>query len=119
MLKEKLKQLLDEKCVKPSTFANAIGVKTSTIDDILKGKTNDLNIGVDKVLRMAQWLGVTVEELYERETPDLTSQEKRLLNYYRELNEEGQEIALNVVIGLVVGEQYKKDDTDRISEAEA
>lgn len=119
MLKEKLRQLLDEKHVKPATFANAIGLKTSTIDDILKGKTNDLNIGVDKVLRMAQWLGVTVEELYERDTPELTVQEKHLLSYYRELNEEGREIALNVIIGLVAGEQYKKADTDRISEAEA
>ena len=66
-MKEKLAQLLEACGMRPSQLARAAGLTTSTVDDILKGKTNELNIGVDKMLKIAAVLGVSVESLYERE----------------------------------------------------
>lgn len=106
---EKLKNILRSRNMRPSQLAQAAGLSTSTVDDIIKGKTNELSVGVDKMLKIAEALGVTVEELYERgKSPD--PGERQLLDRFRSLNEEGQEKALDYLGDLVDTGKYKKRD---------
>ncbi len=115
-MKERLKQLIDTRGIKSAQLAQAVGLSTSTMDDILKGKTNELNIGVDKMLKIASVLRVSVEFLYGRDEPirqysPSDPAERRLLEQFRELNEEGQEKALGYLNDLVDTGKYKKIDS--------
>lgn len=114
-MRERLEQLLEARGMRPSQLAQAAGLGTSTVDDIIKGKTNELNIGVDKMLKIASVLGVSVESLYGRaepvslySPPDPT--ECQLLDRFRSLNEEGKEKALDYLDDLVDTGKYKKDN---------
>lgn len=115
-MKERLEQLLEARGMRPSQLAQAAGLRTSTVDDILKGKTNELNVGVDKMLKIAGVLGVSVESLYGRDVPASTHRppdmpdpaEQQLLVLFRALNEEGQEKALGYLDDLVDTGKYKK-----------
>lgn len=114
-MKERLEQLLETRGMRPSQLAQAAGLGTSTVDDILKGKTNELNVGVDKMLKIASVLGVSVESLYGRDEPiGLYSPpdpvECKLLEQFRLLNEEGKEKALGYLDDLVDTGKYKKRD---------
>lgn len=111
-MKERLEQLLAERGMRSAQLAAAAGLGTSTVDDILKGKTNEQNIGVSKMLRIADVLGVSVEWLYGRndpgEDPPLLPAERQLLDIFRQLNEEGAEKALGYLSDLVDTGKYKK-----------
>ena len=112
-MKEKLEALLKDRGMRPSQLAQAAGLGTSTVDDILKGKTNELNIGVDKMLKIASVLGVSVELLYGRNEPKSLyappePRERQLLDHFRSLNEEGKEKALDYLGDLVDTGKYKK-----------
>lgn len=112
-MKEKLEALLKDRGMRPSQLAQAAGLGTSTVDDILKGKTNELNIGVDKMLKIASVLGVSVELLYGRNEPKSLyappePRERQLLDRFRSLNEEGKEKALDYLGDLVDTGKYKK-----------
>lgn len=115
-MKERLEQLLEARGMRPSQLAQAAGLRTSTVDDILKGKTNELNVGVDKMLKIAGVLGVSVESLYGRDTPVSPYQpvggpdpaEQKLLSLFRNLNEEGKEKAIGYLGDLVDTGKYKK-----------
>ena len=112
-MKDILVQLLNERNMRPAQLAQLAGISTSTVDDIVKGRANELNIGVDKMLRIANVLGVSVEYLYNRSEPSglyqpMNHDEVRLLDYFRLLNEEGQEKALGYLVDLVDTGKYKK-----------
>lgn len=115
-MKERLEQLLEARGMRPSQLAQAAGLRTSTVDDILKGKTNELNVGVDKMLKIAGVLGVSVESLYGRDAPVSPHQpavgpdpaEQKLLSLFRDLNEEGKEKAIGYLDDLVDTGKYKK-----------
>lgn len=112
-MKEKLEALLKDRGMRPSQLAQAAGLGTSTVDDILKGKTNELNIGVDKMLKIASVLGVSVELLYGRNEPRSPytppePQERQLLDRFRSLNDEGKEKVLDYLGDLVDTGKYKK-----------
>ena len=115
-MKERLEQLLEARGMRPSQLAQAAGLRTSTVDDILKGKTNELNVGVDKMLKIAGVLGVSVVSLYGRDTPVSPHQpavgpdpaEQKLLSLFRNLNEEGKEKAIGYLDDLVDTGKYKK-----------
>ena len=113
-MKEKLDELLKDRGMRPSQLAQAAGLGTST-DDILKGKTNELNIGVDKMLKIASVLGVSVELLYGRKEPSCLHtppkpRERQLLDRFRSLNDEGKEKALDNLDDLIHTGKYKKRD---------
>jgi transcriptional regulator with XRE-family HTH domain len=118
-MKELLEKMLRERGLKPSTFAKSIGIKSSTIDDILKGKTNELNIGVGKVIRIAQGLGITVEELYGQNVPMLSEAEWKILHLFGDLNAEGQEKLMDYANDLFASGRYKKADFSELVEDEA
>ena len=112
-MKDILVQLLNERNMRPAQLAQLAGISTSTVDDIVKGRANELNIGVDKMLRIANVLGVSVEYLYNRSEPSglyqpMNHDEVRLLDYFRLLNEEGQEKVLGYLVDLVDTGKYKK-----------
>lgn len=111
-MKERLERLLAERGMKSAQLAAAAGLGTSTVDDILKGKTNEQNIGVSKMLKIAEVLEVSVEWLYGRTVPDseppLRAAERQLLGMFRQLNEEGAEKALGYLADLVDTGKYKK-----------
>ena len=66
MFKENVKKLLNERGMKLGTLASSIGISYSTMDSIINGNVDEMRIGVDKVLAIAEFFGVTVEELYGR-----------------------------------------------------
>lgn len=112
-MKDILVQLLNEQNMRPAQLAQAAGISTSTVDDIVKGKANELNIGVDKMLRIANVLGVSVEFLYGRSEPPGFYQpsdhdEAQLLEFFRKLNAEGKVKALGYLEDLVDTGKYKK-----------
>lgn len=99
-MRERLQKLLEARGLKTSQFAKLADVSNSTVDDILKGKTNDEKVGVDKVLRMAEALGVTVEYLYGRKEKvvgsnfQLSDIEKEIILQYRKTDEIGKAMVL-------------------------
>lgn len=112
-MKQKLEQLLEARGMRPSQLAQAAGLGTSTVDDIIKGKTNELNVGVGKMLKIANVLGVSVESLYGKDEPvnpysPSELAESQLLGYFRLLNTEGKEKALAYLGDLVDTGKYKK-----------
>lgn len=116
-MKEILAEILEAQGMRPSQLAQKAGLGTSTVDDILKGKTNELNIGVDKMLKIANVLGVSVESLYGRNEQQ-DSREQQLLTQFRSMNEEGKEKALDYIGDLVDTGKYKKPcEADMVQEA--
>ena len=105
-MKERLKQILEARNMRSAQLAQAAGLSTSTVDDIIKGKTNELNIGVDKMLKIANALGVSVESLYDRDDPNkkasphvqtLTEGETILIELFRQIPEDAQKMYLEVL----------------------
>ena len=109
MLRNVLSQTLIARKVKPAALARELGLKTSTLDDILKGRVDELKIGVDKALRIADWIGKSVEEIYERKSPTLSDVELELLSCFRALNTEGQTRVSDNVRDLIASGNYEKD----------
>lgn len=111
-MRKRLELILEDRKMRPSRLAQAAGLSTSTVDDIIKGKTNELNIGVDKMLKIANALGVSVESLYGRDEPvssyNIDSPtEQQLLDLFRMLNAEGKEKVLSYVNDLVATSKYR------------
>ena len=110
-MREKLNELLKDRGMRSAQQAQATGLGTSTVDDILKGKTNELNIGVDKMLKIASVLDVSVESLYGRKDPRIPytppdPKEQQLVECFRSLNDKGKEKALGYLDDLVDTGKY-------------
>lgn len=115
-MKEKLSQLLSSKGIRSSQLAQMTELSTSTVDDILKGKVNELNIGIGKMLRIAAALNVSVEYLYDRDEPtesnhSLDADEISLIQNFEQLNDEGKEKVLSYVEDIVDTGKYKKHNS--------
>ena len=59
-----IRKAMDERGLKPTTFARAVGVKTSTMFSIYRGEVNVGGISIDNFLKIAHGLGMSAEELY-------------------------------------------------------
>jgi hypothetical protein len=55
---------MDERGLKPTTFARTVGVKTSTMFSIYRGEVNVGGISIDNFLKIAHGVGMSAEELY-------------------------------------------------------
>jgi len=104
-------------------LAEKLGYKSkSTINKIELG-IND--ISQSKLVLFAKALNTTPGYLMGWEgsikdvIPIQPEDEKRLLSLYNELNDEGKEIAINLLSGLIASGQYKKHDTSGMVEEEA
>ncbi len=66
IVSNKLTRILEKRGMRPTQLARAAGLSISTVDDILKGRTNELTVGVDKMLKIADVLGlINVFEINE------------------------------------------------------
>lgn len=120
-MREKLLQLMKEKNIRPAQLAKITGLSTSTIDYIVKGKIDEMNIGVSKMVKIANALDTSVEYLYDIDEPSAemlvqNQDEKRLVSLFRDLNEEGREKALSYLEDLVDTGKYKKYNQDGMAE---
>jgi transcriptional regulator with XRE-family HTH domain len=111
MFKENVKNLLNERGMKLGTLASSIGISYSTMDSIINGNVDEMRIGVDKVLAIAEYFGVTVEELYDKpivkkieemparaRTAGLSAEESELISLWRDAMPEGKAAAKAVLL---------------------
>lgn len=114
---ERIKARREELGMSQEELATLLGYKSrSSINKIELGG-NELT--QKKIQSIATALGVTPAYIMGWEdtesklvTNSLTSQEQLLLSHFRELNEEGQERAIESVQGLVVLGRYEKNYSD-------
>ena len=103
--------LRDNLKLKDSTIASSLNITPSTFSDWKKGKSQP---NVDKLVKIARYLGTTVEYLVTGETSDipsvvLSSDEEKLLEDYRALNRTGKEKAAEYISDLKDNDKYIKD----------
>lgn len=123
-VKERLKALMYSKSMNGVQLVQVAGVPKSTVYDILAGKANGLNIGVDKMLKIAAALDVTVEQLYGRSIPislyrSPDPDEQRLLDQFNAMDDEGKEKAISYLEDLVDTGKYKKHNTAGVVQKKA
>ena len=109
-MRERLLKIMEERGIKSAQLAAKAGLSTSTVADILSGKVNELNLGVSKVVKIADALGVSVEYLYGMPEPEQIQNynEQLLLSCFRDLNEIGRARALSYIEDLLKIEGYRK-----------
>lgn len=85
----RIAKLMDERGLKPYPFAKNIGIASSTMTSIYKGKVKFENISISTFLKIAHGLGMTAEQLYYGEDGEvgdshpLTADEQRVMDAYR------------------------------------
>ena len=114
---KRIKAKREELNMSQDELAHKLGYKSrSTINKIETG-IND--ISQSKVVDFANALNTTVRYLMGWDTSEdssisLTTDEQKLIDNYRSLNEEGQQIVFNLVDGIVKTENYKKSAPDEL-----
>lgn len=117
---QNVKHLLDEQGVSYSKAGRESGAGEDFIRNI--DRKNSFP-SIDKVKKMADYLGVTVSELLGEESPNSTHteaqgtstpDEQQLLQAYRSLNKEGQEKLLDLADDLVSSRKYIKSRPSRM-----
>lgn len=107
---DRYRSLRDSKRLKDSAIANELGITPSTFSDWKKGKSQP---NVDKLVKIARYLGTSVEYLVTGEDPvpgvKLSSDEDSLLSAYRSLNTLGREKAAEYVSDLAGIDRYIKE----------
>lgn len=73
-------------------------------------KWNAASPGIDKVVLVADYFGVSIDELIGRKVPALSKSERMLLDLMDQLNEDGQGAALAMLQGLAQQPGYIKSD---------
>lgn len=104
--------------------ADTIGCTKATISAFAKNSTTpkgDIVAGVAKMLDVSAdyLLGLTDDQHPIEVKPDLSKDEKEAVSILRELNEDGIEAAMAMLIGLHAQDIYKKDSATSQSKKEA
>ena len=108
---ERFAELLKERGKRPSDLTEATGISSTVFSEWKSGKSQPK---VDKLVKIARYLGTTVEYLVAGETSDipsvvLSSDEEKLLEDYRALNRTGKEKAADYISDLKDNDKYIKD----------
>ena len=104
--------LLDRKQKKPIDVSKATGISPSTFSDWKSGKSTP---NADKLVKIARYLGTTVEYLVTGESSEplppvmLSEEEESLLAAYRSLNTAGKEKTAEYIRDLTENDRYIKD----------
>lgn len=109
-MENRIASLLSHKGLKPATFANRIGVPTSTIYSITRGNTKFDKISIGVFMKIAHGLGMTAEELYYGEPRRIDyadPRQEQLNGCYESLNEESKEIIAGVVASFAADEDRR------------
>lgn len=92
-------------------IAQMLGISKASVTNWIKG-TNSPNI--EYLDKLCDIFNIQINDIFEKhenkETENLTSDEARLLNNYKQLNQEGKEKALDYVNDLTENPKYKKCD---------
>lgn len=99
-MSNRIKELLDQRREKPATFANRIGIPTSTMYSITRGNTKFDNISIGVFMKIAHGLGMTAEELYYGEARRMEYADplqEKLNGCFEVLNQESRETIAGVV----------------------
>lgn len=99
---ESLNRILQSRGLKQADLCRMSGIPSSAMSNYLSGKKVPT---LTNAIAMADALAISLDELAGREPPKRVI-ERELLAQFRELSDEGQEIAVNTVRGL--GVTYKK-----------
>ena len=116
---QKVKMLCLKKDLKPSDVCTECGLGSSFLPDIKRGRVPS----VDKVERLAAYLGVTTSELLGEDSPAPVAEAapaglSELGRIYRSLNHEGREKLLGYAKDLEDTGRYIKTGLDRLGKAE-
>lgn len=109
-MENRIAALLVNRGLKPATFANQIGVPTSTIYSITRGNTKFENISIGVFMKIAHGLGMTAEELYygePRRVEYADPRQEQMNGCYETLNEESKEIIAGVVASFAADEDRR------------
>ncbi len=103
--------LCEKRNVTPYRVAKECGFSGVSLSDWKSGKSSPR---ADKLVKIARYLGTTVEYLVTGETSDipsvvLSSDEEQLLEDYRALNRTGKEKAADYISDLKDNDKYIKD----------
>ena len=112
-MKNRIAELLEEQGYKPASFAKKAGISETTLYEILNGTRKFENVGVSKIIKMAQCFGVTVEYLSgEVEAPKRQSDKLKneLAEIFELLNESGQTELKNYAVYLISQDRFKKKE---------
>lgn len=106
---DSLNKILDSRGLKQADLCRMSGLPTAMVSNYCNGKKIPT---LTSAIAMADALQISLDELSGCEPPkrDL---EQELLNHFRELNEEGQEVAVNTVSGLKLA--YKKRNQHQVA----
>jgi len=104
---ENVKRTMKRKGIKQNELARKIGMSSSGISTALGENANPRE---NTIRAIAAGLNCTVGELMDEQPPDiqLTISERRLLDDFRSLNEQGQEYVLQTVYTVCASGIYKK-----------
>lgn len=108
---ERFSDLLKDQGKRPADVTEATGISSTVFSEWKSGKSQPK---VDKLVKIARYLGTTVEYLVTGEDPvpgvKLSSDEDSLLSAYRSLNSLGREKAAEYVSDLAGNEKYTGSD---------
>lgn len=107
---ESLKQIMKQRDIKQAELCRVSGIDTGLMSMYVNGKRSPTLINA---IAMADALQISLDELAGREAPKRVI-EQRLLSDFRELSDEGQEVAVNTIYGL--RSVYKKHHQVRVAE---
>lgn len=105
-----IKRIASDRQLTQADISRMSGIPTSLMSNYFNGKRSPT---LTNAIAMADALQISLDELAGREAPKRVI-EQRLLSDFRELSDEGQEVAVNTVYGL--RSVYKKHHPVRVAE---
>lgn len=66
---------------------------------------------IDKVVAVADYFGISIDELMGRSAPEISAADRQILELFRQLNEDGQGAAVAMLQGLARQPRYIKSDS--------
>lgn len=96
MFNEKLKAARKQKCLSQAALGKLIGVRTQTISNWETGKSEP---NLETINKLCEILDVPLRYFINEERVDyqLTLEESFVINKYRELNDDGKSIVINLL----------------------
>lgn len=104
-LLNRLKDLCKERGITIAQVERGAGLALTTI-----AKWNRITPGIDKVASVADYLGISIDELLGRSVPEISAADRQILELFRQLNEDGQGAAVAMLQGLARQPGYIKSD---------
>ena len=108
---EKIKELCKARNTSIPQVAEACGIGAGNIYRWDKNAPS-----IDKVRSVADYLGVTVNDLLGYPQTTLSKREERIISMLRGMNEDGQEVALTMITVLSKSPEYIKNSSDKAVE---